>query len=478
MIPKTVRLHLEPLEPRLVPTFYNVGPDQTYAALHDVPWQNILPGDTVRVFWAPTPYHDKIQLWMRGNPVSHIQIIGVPDAGGDLPVLDAAGAIEMPQADYLNNQVTAQAIITIVPTGNEGFDYKAGWIDIANLELENATRGNYFINANGDMSYYNAGAAAIAMYNCEHISIRGCVIHDNEDGIFGKSQGWESGTLRDIYVGSNTIYSNGRAGEDHYHNTYIEAVGTVYEFNYFGEPVAGSLGLNVKDRSAGLIFRYNYVEAGNTLLDLVEPEDGGLLMVNDPLFGKTFVYGNILYNPEGKASAIVHFGGDTGVVEFYQRHLYFYCNTVVNENDQSSRWRTILFDCPTNDQTVYADNNILCNVAATPGARAGLWCIGETDGTFVMGANWINNGYLDFRDGWPPEGQVYGHENLITGDEPGFIDLYNSDFRLADDSPCRYAARAMNQETANHPVEIQTVYDGVRLYWTARPSITSLGAME
>ncbi len=37
-----------------------VGPSQKYSSLSDVPWDSLGPGDTVRIFYRPEPYREKI----------------------------------------------------------------------------------------------------------------------------------------------------------------------------------------------------------------------------------------------------------------------------------------------------------------------------------------------------------------------------------------------------------------------------------
>lgn len=32
---------------------YDVGPGQPLAAIADVPWESLMPGDTVRIHWRP-----------------------------------------------------------------------------------------------------------------------------------------------------------------------------------------------------------------------------------------------------------------------------------------------------------------------------------------------------------------------------------------------------------------------------------------
>jgi hypothetical protein len=126
------------------------------------------------------------------------------------------------------------------------------------------------------------------------------------------------------------------------------------------------------------------VAGGNTLLDLVDPEDGGQSFLNDPLWGDTYVYGNILYNPPGGAGAFVHFGGDSGVVRLYQQNLHFYDNTVVDRNDYpGGRWRTIIFYADTNDQTVFAypswlPSGVISSTHRKYSFCRAMWCTGRT----------------------------------------------------------------------------------------------------
>ena len=62
------------------------------------------------------------------------------------------------------------------------------------------------------------------------------------------------------------------SGSIYEHNAYTEALGIVYQFNHFGPLCASCLGNNLKDRSAGTVVRYNWIEGGNRQLDLVESD--------------------------------------------------------------------------------------------------------------------------------------------------------------------------------------------------------------
>ena len=124
---------------------------------------------------------------------------------------------------------------------------------------------------------------------------------------------------RNIVIEGNGIYDNGNVNSLYEHNTYTEALGITYQFNRFGPLRTGALGNNLKDRSAGLVVRYNWIEGGARALDLVEA-DGSFDMVKDlPEYRSTWVYGNVI-NLRGEDSAsTVHYGGDSGVFDTYRK---------------------------------------------------------------------------------------------------------------------------------------------------------------
>src|SRR5205085_3761566 len=99
-------------------------------------------------------------------------------------------------------------------------------------------------------------------------------------------------------------------GSDRQHNIYTECINVTFQYNHLGSPRAGSLGNTLKDRSAGTIIRYNWIETGGHLLDLVDPQDSAIITTLDPSFHETYVYGNIFVDGAGGATFLVHYGGD------------------------------------------------------------------------------------------------------------------------------------------------------------------------
>ena len=67
--------------------------------------------------------------------------------------------------------------------------------------------------------------------------------------------------------------SSAGPGNLFHHNSYTAAIGITFEYNRYGPLLAGAGGNNLKDRSAGMVARYNWIEGGNRQLDLVDAED-------------------------------------------------------------------------------------------------------------------------------------------------------------------------------------------------------------
>jgi hypothetical protein len=449
----SIRLQVEELESRLVLSTYDVGPGQAYTALGQVDWNHLQAGDVVRIHWQPTPYHEKIQIAARGTQSAPIQIIGVAGPNGQLPVIDGDGAVSNPGSYFAYAPMEGAGGIIICPHGDEADpNYKAGYIDIENLDLENFSSSKSYTAADGTTHNYWAGSAGIAMYYAEDVTIHGCVIHGNDNGIFGKSYGYEQGTLRNILIDGNTIYGNGVVGEDRYHNSYLEGVGVTYQYNHYGPEIAGALGSDIKDRSAGTVIRYNWLEGGAHILDLVEAEDGGTIITSDPSNANTLVYGNVLYNPPNSSASLIHFGGDLGDPNYYRTNLYLYNNTIVNRDDQlTGNWHAELLQMETAQQTAWVRNNIIFNESATPGqAPTELW-MDDGNGTINLSTNWISTGVLPSDPSSPVNGAINGLNQVLWGSDPGFVNDV-SDFHLQANSVCLGQGVAIDPAVADHPV--------------------------
>jgi hypothetical protein len=432
---------------------YEIGPGKPYATLGAAPWTGLGPGDTVNIYWQPTAYHEKLLLACRGTATQPITIQGVPGPQGQLPVIDGQDATTSPQFLWHWAPLQDQGLITISTSDQpgHGWGFKPGYITLANLELRNAAQEYTYTDGTGALRTYSVDACALWVGGTEHLHVIGCTITASGNGLFVVSSGSEETQSRDILVEYCSIYGNGNVGIAREHNIYTEAIGVVFQFNYLGRPRSGSLGNNLKDRSAGTVVRYNWIEGGQHLLDLVEAQDGYPVESLDPSYRQTFVYGNVLIDGAADAMSLVHYGGDNGTVSTYRKGmLYFYNNTVVIQCDRTgavSRYRTNLLDVSTNDESADVRNNVLFSQPLTPGSIPSDCALVTEAGNITVDTNWISQT-------WMPAALTYvpfaGTINIVNrtsnpANDPGFADLVHYDLHLKDTSDCIDNAQVLDQ---------------------------------
>lgn len=440
----------ETLEDRqLLSTTYDVGPGLAYTSVNAVPWETLGPGDTVQIHWRAEPYREKILLSTSGTEAEPIRVLGIPGPQGQRPVIDGQNATS--RKVFSGNAAREQrGLITVTVNASELFGYKPSYIHIEGLDVANANRLYSFKASDGSTRTYFDNAAAIFVERGEHIVIKNCVIRGSGNGLFVASGDSEEVLSRDILVDGNDFEGNGNAGSDKHHQIYTEAAGIIFQYNHLGELRPGALGSGLKDRSSGTVIRYNYIESGARLLDLVDPEDN-VDIANEPGFRDTYVYGNVLVNRVEDSRNLVHFGGDSGVPSIYRGTLHFYQNTLVVQLDQQQPGgsNTNLLDLDTNDQAAELDNNVLFTQSATPGATPTQFNLLRATGTVRVGANWVSPGWAVSS---ALQGNVTGTNNIIpsagTPNDPGFLNLPASDFHLI------YASAAVDrgQPLPNVPV--------------------------
>ncbi|MBN1210443.1 MAG: polysaccharide-degrading enzyme [Myxococcaceae bacterium] len=412
---------------------YRVGPGQSYAAIGEVPWESLGPGDTVLIHARPTPYAEKWVIGRSGTQAAPITVRGVPDAQGNLPIIHGEGATTRSQLNYWGEE---RGIIKIGGS-NSPLDTLPSHIVIEGLHLRRA-RGS-FTGRNG-ASTYQDNASGIYIEKGAHLVIRDCVLEDSGNGLF------IAPNTEDVLIEGNYIHGNGNSGSIYEHNAYTEALGIVYQYNRFGPLCAGCLGNNLKDRSAGTVVRYNWIEGGNRQLDLVESDNASYRA--DSSYARTFVYGNVLIEPEGAGNRqIVHFGGDNGTEPNYRGTLYFWNNTVVSTRTD----RTTLLRLSSNAQTAHVTGNVVL-VAAAGGNTLSLT---DAAGALRHGGNWYKPGYVSSFG--TVTGSVTDTGGNVTGADPGFVNLEGQDLHLLASSPLRGAAVAPPAETSAHPLSRQYV---------------------
>ena len=216
----------------------------------------------------------------------------------------------------------------------------------------------------------------------------------------------------------------------------MEAIGITFQYNHLGPLLPGAGGNNLKDRSAGLVVRYNWIEHSNRQLDLVHAEDSSLVRA-DPRYRATHVYGNVIIeHPNSGNNDICFYGGDGGSAQKFRKGtLYFYNNTVVSDRTDNTR----LFRMATNDESIDARNNIAYVTAA-----GGNLQVLDNFGRLTLTQNWFKTGWTPFV-GEPSQGhdheQRHRHRHVARLRERGRPGL----------PPHRRASQAIDAGTALNP---------------------------
>lgn len=410
---------------------YEVGPGKTYASIGAVPWESLQAGDTVLIYWRSTPYQEKFVICRQGTAAAPITVRGVLGPNGELPILDGNGATTRSQLNYWNQE---RGVIKIGGANNPP-DTLPQYITIENLEIRSARPPYTFTAANGTAQSYVANASSIYVEKGENITVRNCILHDCGNGFFVASS--DSLASRNILVEGNYIYDNGNVSSLLEHNNYTAAIGITFQYNHFGPLRAGCLGNNLKDRSAGLVVRYNWIESGNRQLDLVDGEDS-VLIRNDPSYRQTFVYGNILIEPDAAGNRqIAHYGGDSGITSNYrQGTLYFYNNTIVSTRTD----RTTLLRLSTNSETCDFRNNIAYVTAA-----GNTMSLLDDTGVLNLTHNWFKPGYVNSFSSLT--GTINNDGTTVTGSSPGFLNEAGQDYHLTNGSSCINGGTSLHQNT-------------------------------
>ncbi|MEW5977353.1 MAG: polysaccharide-degrading enzyme [Acidobacteriota bacterium] len=398
---------------------YEVGPDKPLANVGDVPWESLVAGDTVLVYHRPTPYKEKFLFVGVGTPSAPITVRGVPGPGGELPVLDGNGATTRSALNYYSQERGVIKIGGATTPFVDGISVIPQWLVLENLEIRSARPPYTFTKADGSTAGYTTPASAIYLEYGEHIVVRNCILRDCANGFFSFSS--DTKVSKDVLVEGCYIFDNGNDGSLFEHNVYTESLGIVFQYNHLGPLRSGASGNNLKDRSAGTVIRYNWIEGGNRQLDLVNAEDSSILRA-DPSYREAFVYGNILIEPDAAGNRqVAHYGGDTGPANKWRKGtLYFYNNTMVSYRTDKTTW----FRLSSNDENCDARNNIVYVTSA--GSNLSMI---DDKGVLTLSQNW-------FKPGWTngPVNRIKGtviNNGNVEGASVGFVDEAGQDFHLA-----------------------------------------------
>jgi len=417
--------------PATAATVYDVGPGQPYAAIGDVPWETLTAGDVVQIHWRSTPYKEKWVLARQGTAAAPIVVRGIPGPGGERPVIDGNGATTRLALDYASE---GRGVIKI---GSSSIppDTIPKWIVVEGLHVTGARSGRSFTDDGGATQTYSANASTIYIEKGESITVRDCELTDSGNGFFVASS--DALASRNILVEGCFIHDNGNVGSIFEHNLYVAGIGMTFQHNRLGPLLPGASGNNLKDRSAGLVVRYNWIEGGNRQLDLVDGEDSALIR-SDPRYGQTHVYGNVLIEPDAAGNRqLIHYGGDSGTTANYRKGtLWLYGNTFISRRTDANR--TTLVRLSTNSETCDARDNIV----SLPAAAGTSLSLMDTDGVLRFSHNWMEPGYRVSFGTF--SGTVSDDGSSVTGTNPGFVDEAAQDFHLAAGSTCRDAGTPLD----------------------------------
>jgi len=499
-------------------TDYPVGPGQPYSSLSDVPWDDLGPGDTVRIHYRTAPYREKIVIRTNGSEEQPIRICGVAGPEGQKPVLDGDGAKNDPDDASAYGTYRPMEGLAMVMLWNRDYDLKVHNIVIDGLHIRNAKNNFRYTRMDGSSSRYEDGAACIRIQAGDNIVIRNNELENCGNGIFTMSQEYNEASLtRNLLIEGNYIHGNGQPGSYLEHGVYIQAIGVTYQYNHFGPNAPGAEGVSLKERVAGSVIRYNRFDSGNArMLDLVEVEDAAPWYIvseylrelgcsdvencpgidrerlekvrkADSAYRKTYVYGNLFRHigSETPAGNIVHYGSDNDPALSRNGTLYFYNNTVVVLQDRSDAWRFRLFYLGNRDagsrsrEKVEMFNNII--YVAGEGGEPAHFCLDDTNrGSINFGVNWLTDLWQNDATqtecyGNPADGpSVSGVANLLdTSGHPAPVDL---DTLEPVDSLVFDRAQPLPRELGEkYVIKKQYRMDGSV---EDRPSMQDLGAIE
>lgn len=377
-------------------TRYDVTSD---AQMDAVPWNALVAGDVVNIFWKASAYLRGWGMRGQGTSTNPIVVNGVTDSTGLRPQFNftgsttAAGSNSGGANRCFNPAFPeyGEALGGIV-IGRSDLDtygvYQPKWMQIKNLDLRGARYSTSFTTISGGT--YNRGAtegcAGVYLLLVEDFLLENCIITGNSNGLFTMAKdNLYSEACKRITMRYCQIYGNGIPGSFFRHNVYMQCDRPIVEGNYIGPQVAGGLGSCYKSRAGDEIFRYNYVENNARCLDLVFSEEQTTDGISEQSwYGTTRVYGNVIVASadfvNGTAGEPIHFGGDNygeqiassfdqpaseaDADTYYLKNLFFYNNTIYFKQTQAQQYLTRVFGlsliatrCDAWDNVIYVNGN-------------------------------------------------------------------------------------------------------------------------
>ncbi len=446
-------------------TTYDVGPAAgQLPTLASVPWRYLQPGDIVNINPTPGGYHEIVQISASGTAAQPILIRGIPDpVTHALPVIDGDNAVTDPHVNYRNTAFENAGLLVVTPRAT-GYVYGQtfpSYITIESLDLRHALYDpsgvRHFTDAHGATRIWDHFACGIYIEFAHHLTVRGCEISFNGNGVFANSKFGPAAASVDLLIEKNYLHDNGQpaiAGITNgyaEHNLYVESVGVVYQFNRFGPLRPGCHGCMIKDRSSGTVIRYNDIVSteASEMFAILDPQGGAGYIDQQPDYPDAFVYGNTitLQNAGFGGAGLVWFAACNGVKSYPTQHrgtLYFYHNTIVNHQAGTAGFfltDPIYSGTPNLAEKVDARNNIFYTDTAIQNNlyQAFHFAVVKATATMDFGMNWVSPGTQQNWYGHSAGTIFNGWSNLIVGDflgknNPSFLSMAALNYHLVGGS--------------------------------------------
>jgi hypothetical protein len=441
------------VDPALTGGDYEVGAGKQYATIQSTPAANTLaPGSIIRI-WntdttgaSPSTYHEYYQLASSGTPTEPIILCGVPDALGNLPIIDGSNATTQPGTDIDTHD--GVGVLNIWAGGYGASDPYGFWqsgsagpsyVSVTGLHIAHATPVfSYTPPGGGEPTPYATFTGCVNVRSGNYIDVSGNDLDTCTNGFFSTeyaSEGWAA-ISQFVTVTGNHIHNSGWPGSGSEHQVYFQSFYGVMQGNLIDHYTSGADGSAIKWRGLEGIFRYNNIAAGPLRdFDMVDVEDAipyvsfegylsssgdtdcsdslyclgdtagpNIIAANQESLQKDFVYGNEIFGSSSLNQ--IHYAEDgAGGMEDRNGTLYFYSNTLdgaqdVFDNGSSEGYYGFL------TQRIDARNNILwAQGAQIEFARYATIILDATtnlmkSGTFSIETPIEGGGSVDTSDGW------------------------------------------------------------------------------
>ena len=248
-------------------------------------------------------------------------------SAGDLIEADASGTYTGDTCSWTTDNLTVRGVnglAKIDDTGVAVADTKGIFVIYATT----ATIESFELSGAAISSAEGNNGAGIR-HEGINLVVRGCYIHDNQDGILGSPVDM-SGTVQNgegAVLIENSEFSHNGAGDGESHNMYLGKYATfTLQFSYSHDANVGHL---VKSRAYTSLIQYNRIT----------DETGGMASyeIDLPVGGTAYVLGNIIeQSATTQNDNIISYGEEPQNVIDPDTHLFVVNNTFLNDDGRGT----------------------------------------------------------------------------------------------------------------------------------------------